>query len=238
MKKTYLLLSILLISTFLFSQKENNRVDFSEIKEYKNHLELDVKRVFQDLAGATIIYKRLSKKQIENKPNTLKLIRYMGRFDNEIRFDGGDPLSSTNNTSTDTDIFTSLSVGIEKQIQFKKMVHYHGVDIQGNVRINNRIRESTNSIGTFNYKNNKSDYSIGLVPFFGIKYYFNNRFSIGAETGVSFGYRFGINKLQNDNIIITNGETTVQEGDPNISTSHEFYTYFSNLRLLSIGYLF
>ena len=83
-----------------------------------------------------------------------------------------------------------------------------------------------------------NNYEAGLNPFFGIKYYFTDRISLGIETGLSILYynekvtQLLVERISGEGGLInrySEGETVGSNG---------IRTRFNNLRFLTLGYTF
>ncbi len=231
----------------LFSQDKNIGAELSEIRKNKNHLELDVKNIFNGLGNATLLYKRTFQSGELIDVNSIRLIRFLGRINNQITLTD-DPARQPGDTSNvrlhPSDLINfQLAIGFERQKMNKNFVHYYGVDGvieflksdgSGSVTIG---RVANNFTGSGNDRFIKS-IRTGLNPFIGIKYYFTNRLSIGMETGISILYfSQSVAEARYEQKVV-NGqlEKVFVKDEP--SKSQGIWTGFNNLRFLTIGYTF
>lgn len=233
--------------TNLFAQNKKFGAELSEIRKQKNHLDLDIKNIFRGIGNASILYKRTFQTGDLIDVKAIKLIRFSGSFNNQITFTD-DPTRSDMDT-TDLVFHPSnlyninFGIGFEKQVMNKKFVHYFGID--GIFNFFKTDDDYTN--GQFGGINNNSvnstdrliqTFRTGINPFFGVKYYFTDRISIGIETGLSILYfRQKITEVEFENATVGGVQfTNFIKNAP--FKSNGIQTNFNNLRFLTIGYTF
>jgi len=248
MKRLTTALCLFVFSTLnTFSQNNSFGTDFSEIRKNKNHLELDVKNIFfglglENVFASSLLYKRTFQRGELIDVNSIQLVRFLGRINNQITF-ADDPASEPYDTTNvqPTDLFNfQLGIGFERQKMNKNFVHYYGVDGIIDFLKSDDNFSNVSIGGTTNKSNDRFIRTIrtGVNPFFGIKYYFSSRISIGIETGVSILYfNQSITEVGFEQKIV-NGqlEKVLVKDEP--SKSQGIWTGFNNLRFLTIGYTF
>lgn len=253
MKQLTLVFTLLLFATSnTFAQKQKSGTKLSEVRKNKNHLDLDIKNIFNGLGGATILYKRNFEMGDLIEVNAIKLIRFSAQMNNQITFT--DDIQRTINDTVfvpdhPTDIMDfQFGIGFERQKMNKNFVHYYGVDAIFNFAksnddfgfgdnrsvngvINNRARRN-------GYERNVRTIKTGLNPFFGIKYYFTKSISLGIETGLAMVYFsqkttafLGEEKMV-DGVV----ETSIVEKET--VNAKGIQTKFNNLRFVTVGYTF
>jgi len=235
--------------TATFSQDNQSGTEISEIRKNKNHLDLDIKNIFNRLEGASLIYKRSYQSGDLIDVSSIKLIRFWGSINNQITFEK-DPVRDPNDpryvSSHPSNVINfTLGTGIERQRMNKNFVHYYGIDAVFNYfDFDTEIFYSASSNGiTYAYYPSSSTtingYRTGVNPFLGFKYYFTDRLSIGVETGISLLYFSQTAREFWVQAIIANGQvtkiTTIQS-EPIKSSG--ILTSFNNLRFLTVGYTF
>lgn len=246
---TLTLVLIVLATVTAFSQNEKKGTELSKIRKNKNHLDLDVKNIFNSLTSATLIYKRTFKTGELINVNSINLIRFSGQVNNQITLTEDPTRTTTTDDDVDIRFFPSnildfqVGLGIERQKMNKNFVHYFGVDaVYSLAKIDDDI--SNGAIGgiTVNVVETTDrlmrTMKTGLNPFIGIKYYFTNRISLGLETGFSVLY-FSQETIElSFESEVVNGDVVSElvEAEPFIATG--ILTDFNNLRFLTIGYTF
>ncbi|RMG85405.1 MAG: hypothetical protein D6714_06005 [Bacteroidetes bacterium] len=241
------LLFTLLASVYMFSQNHKIGAELSEIRKNKNHLDLDIKNIFSGLGNATLLYKRSYQSGDLIDVNSIRLLRLSARIDNQITFTD-DPTRKPNDTAFvffhPSDIIDfQIGLGFERQKMNKHFVHYFGVD--GILNFFKSDDDFLNAYfsGVANNSTRTTDRFLkvirtGINPFFGVKYYFTPRISIGIETGISLLYfNQTIREVELEEKLV-NGrlEVSFVEGDP--VKSNGIQTRFNNLRFLTVGYTF
>ncbi|MFN0013341.1 MAG: hypothetical protein ACKVU2_02230 [Saprospiraceae bacterium] len=226
-------------ATITHAQDSKTGAHLSEIRKNKNQIDLDVKNLFNGLSGATLLYKRSYQTGDLIDVSAIKLIRFSASINNQVLLgEKNIPWSAAANN-----IDLQIGVGIEKQVMHNGFVHYYGADLVAGYYNSNAIFNTIEPGGILvdYYGNQVRGRSIraGLNPFFGIKYYFTSRLSIGLETGMSLMYfhasvteQVVTRTLVNNQIIYTNVYTS------NLPASSGFQTRFNNLRFLTVGYTF
>ena len=248
MKKLTIALSLIVFSTInTYSQSKKIGTELSEIRKNKNHLDLDIRNIFNGLGNATLLYKRTYQKGELIDVNSIRLIRISGRLNNQINFTD-DPTRDPNDTTNvafhpSNLIDIQLGIGFERQKMNKNFVHYYGIDgIFNFFKLDDDFSNGSfggvtiNSTGTTDRL--LRTFRTGINPFLGIKYYFTNRLSIGIETGISILYfNHSITEIRFEQQFV-NGqfENVFVEDEPVISNGIQ--TRFNNLRFLTIGYTF
>ncbi len=240
----------LILTLFIFSlQAQDKKIgaELSEIRKQKNHIDLDIKNVFRGLGSATILYKRTYQSGDLIDVNSIKSIRFLARFNNQIAL--SDPPSTFTNNETFAAFHPSnvldlfFGFGLERQKMYKGFVHYYGIDFVG--YFNKSDDDISNGvIGTLTVNlTETTDRKLqtlkgGINPFFGIKYYFTDRLSLGVETGFEISYfsQKTTELVSSQQIIGGEFVPVVEELEPFVSNG--ILTAFNNLRFLTIGYTF
>lgn len=246
-KLTFALALLLLSCTHLYAQSNKFGAELSEIRKNKNQIDVDIKNIFTGLNRATLVYKRAFQAGDLVDVNAIKLIRFSGSFNNQITFTEDPTRLPDNNIVVELHpsniLDVQVGIGFEKQKMNKDFVHYFGIDgIINYTKSDDDLPNGTLG-GVINNATSTTDRLIsntraGIVPFFGIKYYFTNRLSLGIETGLAILY---FNQSITEVIVeanLVNGQivTTFEEDDPVKSSGIQ--TNFNGLRFLSIGYTF
>lgn len=241
---------ILLLSIKAVSQTDNS---ISEIRKYDHQIELgfrSIKSIYANTSSATILFKKKYQTGDLIEVNSVKYLRAYFSINTQINFT--DDPTRINQDSTDVafhpaDIIDlTFGVGIEKQFQNKKFVHYVGTDLYGqifksdddfpgNVGIGGIVSNSTNTTDR-----TVRSINAGLNPFFGIKYYITDQFSVGIESG--FRLTYFNTKIQEIRTIsefdqeLGQNITVFKELEPVVSNGIRFN--FLGVRFITIGYSF
>ncbi|MCB0662051.1 MAG: hypothetical protein KDC24_04890 [Saprospiraceae bacterium] len=246
MKKLQLLLSFLFISLLsLSAQNKKFGADLSEVKTYKNQLELDIKNIFSGLGNATLLYKRghkLDKFEVDGK---LRFVRVLARFNNQIALEKNPFMGAIDSLQIEfhpNDVFDlSIGIGFEQQKMFRNFVHYWSIDcianyysIDGSAYSIGGIRNVRTGVDT----RYTSTIQAGVNPFFGIKYYLSEKFSIGIETGFAFQYFHQKITEVDYTTTYSNGTYYYKLMEKEPSSTNGITTNFNNLRFLNLGYTF
>ena len=96
--------------------------------------------------------------------------------------------------------------------------------------------QNTSTIGNFNGEQTNlttNSFGVGVLPFFGVKYYITNRLSIGIETGFAATFTQAFNR--EDTLDFINGELTAFNKGETTRAAGNFRAFFSNLRFLNLG---
>jgi len=140
----------------------------------------------------------------------------------------------------------TFGIGIEKQFQNKRFVHYIGTDLYGQY-FQSDDDFPTNAIigGVFSNSTRSTDRTVssinaGLSPFFGIKFYITNQFSVGIESGFRLTYfntKFQEVRITNQGGTNFNQQvTSFEELEPVVSQGVRFN--FLGVRFITVGYSF
>ena len=248
MKKLLIALFLIAFATGnIFSQEKKIGAELSEIRKNKNHLDLDIKNIFSSLSRATLLYKRTFQKGDLIDVNSIRLIRFSGRIDNQITFTD-DPTRKPNDTTNvgfhPSDIIDfQIGIGFERQKMNKNFVHYYGIDgifhfVKFDDDFPNGFIGGVTNNRTFSTDRLWRTFRTGLNPFVGIKYYFTNRLSLGIETGISLLYfNQAITEVRFDQTIV-NGQVVEEFVEDEPVKSNGLQVGFNNLRFLTVGYTF
>ena len=242
----FLFFTIILLSAS-YAQEQTTGTELSEIRKNEYKVDLDVKNFFSGFNGASIIFKKKYQRGNLIDVSAIKSLRLSVQFNNQITFTK-DP-TKLNGDTTQVGLFPSnvldfqVGFGFEKQVMHKGFVHYYGIDAIVNY-YKNDDDYSNGTLGSITINNTlTSDRFVktikgGINPFFGVKYYFSKRISVGLETGIELSY-FNMTTTE------TKTEKTFVDGVAATNfiihspiTSQGIITKFNNLRFLTVGYTF
>jgi len=246
-RRTQIIILTMILPIFAFSQEAKPGADLSEVRKNKNHIDIDVKNIFNGLGNATILYKRSFNIGNLVDVNSIKLVRFSARYNGQITFTE-DPTRDPNDTTQvafhPSDVLDiQVGIGYEKQKMKGRFVHYYGVDLTLNY-LKNDDDFSNGTIGGITINSTRTTDRLievmrtGLNPFFGVKFYFTPRISLGIETGLSILYfRQSLTEIGFEDVLV-NGqfEEVFVEDEPVKSSGIQ--TRFNNLKFLTVGYTF
>jgi len=247
---TFLTLSLILISS-IGAQEETAKNTISEIRKNNYQIELgfsSIKSIYSNTSSASIFFKKKYRTGNLVEVNSMKFLRAFFSIDSQVNLTE-DPSRTPMDT---TSIFfhpanvsdLTLGIGIEKQYQNDRFVHYLGCDLFARYYKSDDDVPNNYNIGgvTLNIINTTDRYlriiNPGLIAFGGFKYYITNQFSVGVETGLRIGYfNSKITEVEytfdfEDGMEIRNFE----ENDP--VKSNGFKVNFLGLRFVTLGYSF
>ena len=236
---TTLTLIILFVSPFFsFGQSETNATEGSDTQwnMYGREVALDVHLLNRELQlssiGTNFIFKkRLGEKKLSSLNDTKALrIQFAGyaSYPLERDFDTLASLSNVNFYNWKS-LSCRLLLGIEWQKQFNRIQLYYGLD--AGIRFSNSLTASSINMGpspgeVLSYRENtRSEFSIPIYAFMGVKYFIHPRISIALEsalsTGISRSYlrRVDIDNLTNETITLIDAKRT----EINFSTDYVRY---------------
>jgi hypothetical protein len=186
MKKLILILTLVVLSTSVFSQI--TKPDTTK-KEYKNIIELNVNVLLHQFFSLTSVYYF----------NPSYMISYKRIFkNNAIRFGVNGSTSSDNSTQNDTiksgqkrNSFNA-GLGIEHYCYMRKRWNFFfGVDAIAYYSENYYL-QGNSSISS--YKEIENEYGYGVSPLIGIQFKINSRFSVSTESSYDITYTKGDDK--------------------------------------------
>ena len=218
--------------------------DLSEIRKNKFQVDVDLRSILSGLGGAGLVFKAKIEPGKFVSVSSIKLLRANLRFNNSIGFQNYFKDTLVNSSYPKNNIDMQGGIGIERQYLHKKFVHYYGIDIIGSYYQNDNISQylgvSNQDPYVYSYIFKYHQYKVGINPFFGVKYYLTDRFSIGIETGVEISYYRLHDKEYFRNWRINQaGEvydyTVTKIQDKSFSG---LLTNFNNIRFLTAGYTF
>ncbi len=244
-------LLLLIFSASIFAQQEEKKNNISEIRKNNYQVELgfrSIKSIYENTSSATILFKKKFNPGKLIDVNAVRFMRAYFSVNTQVNFTEDPtrlPLDTTVirfHPSNINDI--TFGIGLEKQFQNKSFVHYVGCDLftqyytsDDDVPVNSRLGNVALNIPETTDRFYRL-ISPGLLPFAGFKYYFNDQFSVGVETGIQFSYfntkitevRYEEEFVDGENI------TTFEEKDPVVSNG--FKVDFLGLRFVTLGYSF
>ncbi len=246
-----LLASILVfVAIQLNAQKEHS---ISEIRKNKHQIELgfrSIRSIYSNTSSATILFKKRYQTGDLIDVNSVKFMRAYFSFNTQINFT--DDPTRMNQDSTDiyfhpADIIDiTFGIGIEKQFQNKKFIHYIGTDIYGQLfQSDDDFPDNANFGGVVSNSTQTTDRTVrtintGVNPFFGLKYYITNQFSVGIESGFRMTYfntKFQeIRRIEKFDPIAGQVITVTKELEPVVSNGIRFN--FLGVRFITVGYSF
>lgn len=240
----------LLITIQAIAQTDNS---ISEIRKNKHQIELgfrSIMSIYDNTSSATILFKKKFQTGDLIEVNSVKYLRAYFSFNTQINFT--DDPTRMNQDSTDlgfhpADIIDiTFGLGIEKQFQNKKFVHYIGTDLYGQIFKSDDDFPGNSSIGgVVSNSTNTTDRTVrsintGLSPFFGIKYYITDQFSVGIESGFRLTYfNTKFQEIRTINVFdqdLGQTITVFQELEPVVSNGIRFN--FLGIRFITVGYSF
>lgn len=225
----------------------------SEVRKNDYQVELgfrSVESIWKNTSSATVIFKKSYKTGELINVNSVNYMRAYFSINTQINF-SEDParmdMDSTEIGFHPGDIIDVTSgIGIEKQFHNKKFVHYIGTDLYTRFFKSDDDFPNNTTIGdvslNFTQTTDRTirSLNLGLSPFFGIKYYFTNQFSVGIESGFRISYfntRIQEIRIETEFDPFFNQTITVfKELDPVISNGFKFN--FLGIRFITLGYSF
>lgn len=141
-----------------------------------------------------------------------------------------DSTQINNSTPTDIDQFDGfLAAGYEWQKVRKKFTYFYGTDLLFSYL---SFRYETNSISRQDgFQSKIDDWSLGLVGFFGVKYFISSHFSVSTESSLSLLY----NSFDRRN---SSGTVMFPNGTRNSVDRNELLVRINPLYVLNISYHF
>jgi hypothetical protein len=218
MQKQILFFSLFSCLASLSAQTINS--DSPTPNNYKREISIDVRGLFNNTPGSTLIYKKALTPVEGQSDNVLRRRRI------QIGLEGTFLISNTGTNNLNNSVAslsTKVSLGREKLYQYGKFGLYYGTDYSlayGLTTQYNRFNDSNNnSIASTN------SIRAELTPFAGLHYRFSPRFSLNFETGLSFWTSY------NRSYRATNS-TKSRDNTLGVGVRSE------NLRLITMGYHF
>lgn len=238
---------IILIAFFqgvLFSQNAGNTPKIDEIRKNNYQVELgfrSIQNIYNNTAAATIMFKKKynAGKLIDVK--SIKFLRTYFTLNSNIKF-GSDTIRRRQfSFESQNNVDVSFGIGIEKQFQNRRFVHFFGCDIFTNYYDGGQVYG-------ISYNNFFNNYNVlyqlertinpGVSPFLGMKYYFTDQLSIGIETGFSLGYYNSKFKNVMHSVDIINGQEIYNQTNYTSFIENGLKANFLGIRFITIGYSF
>jgi len=242
------------ITTFLILQlnaQTNNSI--SEIRKNDYQIELgfqSIKSIYNNTSSATILFKKRYETGDLVDVKSVKYLRAHFAVNTQINFT--DDPTRMNQDSTDVGfhpadvIDLTFGIGLERQFQNRNFVHYIGTDLYGQIFDSDDDFPSNVSIGgVVSNSTRTTDRTVrsvnaGISPFFGIKYYISDQFSVGIESGFRLTYfntKFQEIRTFTEFDQVTGQTSTVfEELEPVVSNGLRFN--FLGVRFITLGYSF
>jgi len=243
-----------LITTLLVLQlNAQTSSSISDVRKNKYQIELgfrSIKSIYDNTSSATILFKKKHQTGDLVDVNSVKYLRAYFAISTQINFT--DDPTRMNKDLTDlafhpADIIDlTFGVGIEKQFQNKKFVHYIGTDLYGQIFKSdddfpvNAIIGGVISNHTSTTDRTVRSINTGFNPFFGTKFYITDQFSVGIESGFRLTYfntKFREIRIENEfdqDLMQTN--SVFEELEVVVSNGVRFN--FLGVRFITIGYSF
>ncbi len=248
--KNILTFILVFLAIQLNAQTENS---ISEVRKNKYQIELgfrNIQSIYANTFSATILFKKKFQTGDLIEVNSVKFLRSYFSINTQINFTDDPTRKNQDSTKIEyhpADIVDlTFGIGIEKQFQNKRFVHYIGSDIYGQFfKSDDDYPENASIGGVILNSTQTTDRTVrtmntGINPFFGIKYYITNQFSVGIESGFSLTYfntRIQENRTINQFNPNTGQQITVfEELEPVLSNGIKFS--FLGVRFITIGYSF
>lgn len=224
----------------------------SEVRKNDFQIKLgfsSIQSIYSNTSSATVLFKKKYQRGRLIAVNSVKYMRAYFSVGGQVNFSDDPtqaPLDSTSvqfHPSSVTEF--QVGLGLEKQFQSNRFVHYYGVDVFTHYfRTNDDF--ANGSFGGITVNSTTSTdrrlrtIESGFNPFMGIKYYFTPQFSVGIETGLSLSYfnsriqeiRFASEFDQDLGRLVR----VVNELTP--AVSHGLKFRFLGVRFLTVGYSF
>ncbi len=250
--KSILVFSVLLISSsFTFAQVKFKSADLSEVSKNRFHAEIGVRsisRLWSGTADGTLLLKRSFGGKDLAEVNSIKLLRTFITVSSQINF-SDDPNKMIGDTSgvvlhPSERSNVSFGIGLEKQKQGKRLSHTYGLDFFGqysNVDAGTRFQTIFNDISFSTLSNiNRlvQTIKVGVNPFIGAKYYFNEQFSLGIEAGFQVFYlNTKITEVEFERRFVDNKFLSVYTEKAPVSAGG-LGILFNGVRFITMGYAF
>jgi len=238
-----LLVATALVANAQSESEETNYNDLSEVRKNNFQVDVDLSNILDGLAGAGLVLKKKFDPGKFVSVNSIRLLRASLRMNNTVSFQNyfKDTLANTNYPKTNLDM--QIGLGLERQYIHKKFVHYYGIDlIAAHYQSDNvyfgygggNVAYFVNYV--YKYRRNR----IGVNPFFGIKYYLTDRFSLGIETGFELSYyRFKDEEYIRSWNVTQDGKIENYSATKVANTRFSgLTTSFNNVRSVTAGYTF
>lgn len=251
MKSILVFLVLLISSTFSFAQIKFQSADLSEVSKHKFHAEIGVSslsRLWNGTAGGTLLLKRSFGGKDLATINSIKLLRTFVSVNAQINF-SDDPNKMIGDTSgvvlhPAERSNVSFGIGLEKQKQGKRLSHTYGLDFFGqysNTDSGTRFPAVFNDI-TFSTLSSTNRFvqtiKVGINPFIGAKYYFNDQFSLGIEAGFQIFYlNTKITEVEFERRFVDNKFLSVYTEKAPVSVGG-LGILFNGVRFITMGYAF
>jgi hypothetical protein len=250
-KIAIVLVLAVLCSGNLFSQDRKMGAPLSEVRKNKNQLDLDVKNIFNGLSGATLIYKRTYQIGDLVDVNSIRLLRFSARINNDIvlkdtYLTNTSPYLTYLNSSgvRDNSLSMGLAIGVERQKASKNFVYYYGIDAgvyfdKSNFYYTRSYTVTGLLITSYTISQATTQrIEAGLSPLFGLKYYFTDRISIGIETGITVSFFSQSARETISAVDVINGTQQVSTVTYDPVKSSGIRTSFNNLKFVTVGFTF
>lgn len=244
------LIAMIFNASAAFGQEKLKTEDLSEVRKNKNQIELgfgSLSNIWNGTATGTVLFKRRVNFGKLIEVNSLKLIRAYFSINTQINFTDDPTLSPGDTTHVfyhpSDQVNFAIGLGLEKQVKGKFLAHYYGIDIFtqfyktsddifngnfGGITVN-QVETTDRYIQTL---------KIGLLPFFGAKYYFTDQVSVGIETGVQlfwFSTKFTELEFKQE---FTNGQLVNVFVEHAPVKSNGIAVLFNGIRFITVGYSF
>ena len=248
--KLFVTTILVLLTLQLNAQKDNS---ISEVRKNNHQIELgfrSVKSIYDNTSSATILFKKKLQTGGMIEVNSVKFLRAHFSINTQTNFTD-DPtqmnLDSSNIIFHPADVVDlTFGIGIEKQFQNKRFVHYIGTDLYGQFFQSDDDVPTNGILGGVILNNTRTTdrfvrtINTGLSPFFGIKYYITNQFSVGIESGFRLTYfnsKIQEVRITNQGNTSFNQQITLfEELEPVVSQGVRFN--FLGIRFITVGYSF
>ena len=241
---------MLLLNTLIAYGQQTESIE--EVRKNNYQIELgfnSIQSIYSNTSSATVLFKKKYQRGRLIEVNSVKYMRAYFSFNGQVNF-SDDPTQGPID-STDVEFHPSsvtnfsFGLGLEKQYQSNRFVHYYGIDLFTSYFQNDDDFTNGGFGGIIVNSTRTTDRTLrtiesGLNPFMGLKYYFTPQFSVGIETGLSLSYfntkfqeiRFASEFDQDLGMFVR----VVNELTP--AVSHGLKFRFLGVRFLTIGYSF
>ncbi len=239
--------TIILVAFFgvnLCSQNSDNKPKIAEIRKNNYQIELgfsSIQNIYSNTAAATIMFKKKYNPGELIDVSSIRFLRAYFTLNSEFRFDGDTFPKRLFAFDSRKNVNLSVGFGIEKQFQNRNFVHYFGCDFFTHYYNGGRnqgysfFNVLTNYSVLYQYEKN---INLGLIPFFGLKYYVTDQLSFGVETGLSLSYYYSKFKDVQYSFEFINGQEVYSQRNFIPFTEYGMKFNFLGLRFINIGYAF
>lgn len=245
MKKTYLLLAFVLLSTLTFAQKKQK--DTIRLDQFNHEIGWDMQHVLSNTIVSSVLYRKRIKKTNPAKPHRFKYWRFAANLSG-VFTNAQDTTIEINGRSLDVEKTENhgvrLSVGREwLNHRWDRFSFYFGADLVlhydrdesiYNTTFSNRFVSVIPGHWALPERGDRIFYEairVGLAPLFGAKIHLSRRISLSVETQLNLFYKFY-------NIHLSSTDLSLSDFEMLRYKDSELEYYLDQLNMLSLNYAF